>query len=336
MRAAFFTNGRFEIRAVDRPVPAADEILIDVIACGVCGSDVHFYGGDVPAPTVCPGHEIAGRVARGSAHATLPEGTPVVVEPLRSCGSCGRCRGGEPNLCPRLRILGTHLPGGFADAVIVPVSSVHRVPSDLDLDLAVLVEPLAVAVHGVGLAGADRQGRDALVLGGGAIGLLTAFVAGRAGWRVTLAARHEHQRRAAQRLGAARVTEADRGSVLAAAEEPPDVAFEAVGGRSDTVDLALRAVRPGGAIVTLGLFTAPIALPPLRFLAKEVSIVASMMYSRRPPVADFAAAIELLSAGRRDLATLITHRVPLEAIDDGFAAASDKRSGAIKVRVDVR
>jgi 2-desacetyl-2-hydroxyethyl bacteriochlorophyllide A dehydrogenase len=336
MRAAFYTSGRFELREVDRPIAASDEMVIDVYACGICGSDVHFYAGDAPAPAVCPGHEIAGCVASGSRHPAFPAGTPVVVEPLRSCGACARCRAGEPNLCPRLRILGAHLPGGFADAVVVPVTSVYPVPADLGLDVAVLAEPLAVAVHGVRLAAPDG-GHDALVLGGGTIGLLTAFVAVRAGWRVTIAARHEHQRRAALRLGVARVVDSDRAIVLAAAETgPPDVVFEAVGGRSDTVDLALRAVRPGGAIVTLGLFADPIALHPLRFLAKEVRIVASMMYSRPRPVADFVAAIELLSAAREELATLITHHVPLEAIDQGFTTASDKRSGAIKVRVDVR
>jgi 2-desacetyl-2-hydroxyethyl bacteriochlorophyllide A dehydrogenase len=227
------------------------------------------------------------------------------------------------------------LPGGFAEAVIAPSSSVHRIPDDLDLDVAVLAEPLAVAVHGVGLADLER-GRNVLVLGGGTIGLLTAFVAARAGCTVTIAVRHDHQRAAAMRVGAARVVNADRSSVLAAREAgAPDVVFEAVGGRSDTVDLALSAVRAGGAIVTLGVFTAPITLHPLKFLAKEVRIVASMMYSRKTPVADFTAAIALLDANRRELATLITDRVPLEAIDRGFAAASDKRSGTIKVRVDV-
>jgi 2-desacetyl-2-hydroxyethyl bacteriochlorophyllide A dehydrogenase len=234
-----------------------------------------------------------------------------------------------------LRILGNHLPGGFADTVAVPVSSVHPVPGDLDLGLAVLAEPLAVAVHGVRLADPAR-GRNALVIGGGTIGLLTAFVATRLGWSVTIAVRHEHQRRAALALGVLRVVGGDRDSVTAAVgTEAPDVVFEAVGGRSDTLELALIAVRPGGAIVTLGLFAAPITLPPIRFLVKEVRLVGSMMYSRPHPTSDFAAAIGLLSSGRRELSELITHRVPLEDIERGFAAARDKRSGAIKVRVDV-
>jgi 2-desacetyl-2-hydroxyethyl bacteriochlorophyllide A dehydrogenase len=265
----------------------------------------------------------------------MQPGTPVVVEPLRSCGVCPRCRADEPNLCPRIEILGGRLPGGFAEAVVVPASSVHRVPADLDLGLAALVEPLAVGVHAVGLADRER-GRRALVIGGGSIGLLTAFVAARTGFAVTIAVRYDHQRRAAERLGLTRVVDADRASVVAAATaEAPDVVFEAVGGRSDTLDLSLVAVRPGGAIVTLGVFTQPITLHPLRFLAKEVRLVGSMMYSRTPPRPDFVAAIDLLQRGRHELATLVTHCVPLAAIEEGFAIASDKRTGAIKVRVDV-
>jgi len=203
------------------------------------------------------------------------------------------------------------------------------------LDLAILAEPLAVAVHAVGLA-ERAPGRTVLVLGGGTIGLLTVFVAARAGAAVTIAVRHEHQRQAALRLGATRVVPGDRTGILdAAATQAPDVVFEAVGGRSDTLDLALRAVRPGGTIVTLGLFTQSIVLHPIRFLAKEVHLVSSMMYSRKGRVADFVAAIDLLSCGREELATLITHHVPLAAIEEGFTLASDKSSGAIKVRVDV-
>ncbi|MEO6025697.1 MAG: alcohol dehydrogenase catalytic domain-containing protein [Candidatus Binatia bacterium] len=334
MRAAFLTDQRrFELRHVPLPTAGPGEALIDVHACGICGSDVHFFVGGSPPPRVCPGHEIAGRIV--TAVGGLRAGDPVVVEPLRSCGSCASCRAGEPNLCPQVEILGSRLPGGFAEAVVVPATSIHPLPRDLDLSLATLVEPLAVAVHAVGLA-ASEPGRTIMVLGGGTIGLLTAFVAARAGCAVTIAVRHEHQRRAALRLGAARVVSGDRTGVLdAAAMQPPDVVFEAVGGRSDTLDMALAAVRPGGTIVTLGLFTQPIVLHPIRFLAKEVHLVSSMMYSRKGRVADFVTAIDLLSHGREELATLITHHVPLAAIEEGFTLASDKSSGAIKVRVDV-
>jgi 2-desacetyl-2-hydroxyethyl bacteriochlorophyllide A dehydrogenase len=265
----------------------------------------------------------------------MEPGLAVVVEPLLGCDKCPRCQSGEPNLCPRLRILGVQLPGGFAEAVLAPVRSVYPLPERIDLDTAVLTEPLAVAVHGVGLAHLEAR-NEVLVLGGGTIGLLTAFVAARRGSVVTISVRHPHQRRTALALGVSRVVDADRDAVLAAsAARQPDVVFETVGGHAATLDLALEVIRPGGSIVALGLFTRPVTLHPLRFLAKEARIVSSMMYSRNGQRPDFVEAIALLRDDCERLATLVTHHVPLAEIDRGFALAADKRSGAIKVTVAV-
>jgi (R,R)-butanediol dehydrogenase / meso-butanediol dehydrogenase / diacetyl reductase len=334
MRSAFFVGGKsFEIREIPRPIAMGGEVVVDVHACGICGSDLHFFLGGSPPPRACPGHEICGRVATDSPE--LEPGTAVVVEPIRACGACQRCRAGEPNLCPFLQILGSRLPGGFADAVVAPVASVYPLPPSLDLDTAMIAEPLAVAIHGVEL-GTLETGSEVLVLGAGAIGLLTAFVAARRGAAVTISARHPHQAAAAQMLGARQVIGTDPDLIKGATKtRPPDVVFETVGGDAETVDLALGCVRAGGRIVTLGLFTRPIAIHPLRFLAKEVRIVGSMMYSRRPPRPDFAVALDLLVEARQQLATLVTHRVALADIHRGFRMASDKHAGVIKVAVDV-
>lgn len=334
MRAAFFTKaGGFEIREVPRPRPGPSEVLVDVHACGICGSDLHFFGGGSSPPRVCPGHEICGRVSPRST--TLPPGVPVVVEPLVACGECPRCGSGEPNLCPQLKILGSRVPGGFADCVLAPISSVYPVPEGLDLSTAVLTEPLAVAVHALGQA-LLAPGAEILVLGGGSIGLLTAFVAAQRGYDVTVSVRHPHQGEAARLLGASRSIASDRDAILRFSQgRQPDVVFETVGGEAPTLDLALEAVRPGGSIVTLGLFTRPVTLHPIRFLAKEVQVVSSMMYSRKGGRPDFVTALDLLRTNRERLATLITHRVPLESIGRGFAIAADKSSGAVKVCVDV-
>ena len=243
MRSTRFTSDRgFEVRDVPRPDPGPGETLVDVHRCGICGSDLHFHSGVVAPPDVCPGHEICGRVAAGSRD--LPVGTPVVVEPIRSCGHCVRCRTGEPNLCAALEIIGSQLDGGFADAVLVPSASVHPVPALLDLDTAVLAEPLAVAVHGVDLAEVG-PGDVALVLGAGIIGLLTAFVAVRRGAVVAVSARHDHQAGAALALGADAVDASEAAVRTAARRRRPDVVLETVGGDAATVDLALRAVRRG-------------------------------------------------------------------------------------------
>jgi 2-desacetyl-2-hydroxyethyl bacteriochlorophyllide A dehydrogenase len=335
MRAAFCTGPRaIEIRDVPNPEPPPDGVLVRVHACGICGSDLHYYTGEAVPPAVALGHEICGRVA--AAGAGLAAGDPVVVEPLVACGTCPRCRTGEPNLCATVRILGSMTAGGLADLVAVPATSVYRVPPALDLDTAMLAEPLAVGVHAVGLAHLALD-TSVLVLGAGAIGLLTAFAAVRAGARVTVSARHRHQAAMAIALGATTAIESGRDAVLdVARSSAPDVVIEAVGGAAETLELALQVVRPGGRIVALGKFTQPIRLHPLRFLMKEVHLVSSMTYSRRArdsPRPDFVTALDLLERERERLAPMITHRVSLDDAARGFALAADKASGALKVAV---
>lgn len=330
-RMAHFENGRFAIRESMLPTLRAGEVLVEVHGCGVCGSDLHFYGGAMPPPEVCPGHEICGHI--GSDAPGLARGCPVVVEPVVACGRCRQCTAGEPNLCPYLQLVGTGVPGGFADAVVVPVSSVYPVPDGLDLDVAVLTEPLAVAIHaseGVRL----ERGVEALVIGGGTIGLLTAFAATRTGASVTIAVRYPHQRAAAMYLGIPRIVDGGDDAVRAAtATTPPDVVFETVGGAAPTMPLALACVRPGGSVVMLGVFSRPLVLDPVTLLAKEVRLVPSMMYDRCGVEPDFVTALRLLRDESARLRSLVTHALGLTAIDDAFAIACDKRSGAIKVVV---
>ncbi|HEY2388989.1 MAG TPA: alcohol dehydrogenase catalytic domain-containing protein [Candidatus Binatia bacterium] len=330
MRAAYCTAPhRIELRDVPEPVPAAGEVLVRVAACGICGSDLHYFSGAAPPPPVCLGHEIVGHMA--SAAAGFAAGDPVVIEPLLACGRCQRCRAGQPNLCPQLRILGSMAPGGFAELVAVPESTLFRVPPGLPVEAAMLAEPLAVGVHASHVA-AVGAGERVLIIGAGAIGLLAAFAAVQAGGAVTVSARHPHQADAACTLGAEVVgAEPDAVRTLSAAA-PPDVVLETVGGAGTTLDLALEVVRPGGRIVALGKFTQPIVLPPLRFLMKEPHLTSSMTYCRRGARPDFTTALALLAA-HPVLATLVTHAVPLADTARGFALAADKRSGALKVAV---
>jgi len=333
MRAAFCPAPReIELRDIPEPVVHDDTVVVRVHACGICGSDLHYYCGAAAPPRVPLGHEISGRVADAGSSG-FAVGEPVVIEPLISCGQCDRCRAGEPNLCPRVRVLGNRAPGGFADAVAVPASSIYRVPPAVDLDTAMLAEPLAVGVHATDLA-AIEPGESVLVLGAGMIGLLAAYAAVKRGGIVTITARYPQQRAAALRLGAREVVDPERATILArCAPSPPDVVLETVGGAAQTLDLALEVVRPGGRIVGLGKFTEPITLHPLRFLMKEVRLVSSMTYRRSGPQPDFVRALELLAGDGERLAALITHRVPLAEVARGFAIAADKSSGVIKVGV---
>ena len=336
MRAAFCPEpGRFELRDVPRPAPAAGDVLLKVHNCGICGSDLHFFHGGLPCPPVCPGHEVSGEVAAvGNGVKAVHPGDRVAVEPLITCGCCPPCRVGNYQLCRELRLLGMHADGGFADFVCVAERSVFQLPAGCSWPLGALAEPTAVCVHAARLAGI-RLGNRVLVLGGGTIGLLAALTARAAGAaEVLLTARHAHQREAARALGALTfAAEASAELSSYALEHPVDVVIETVGGTADTLDEALFAVRPGGAIVVLGVFTAPVALNGLILMAKEARLIGSLTYGRYGNRADFEVALDLLRQYAEPLAPLVTHTFPLGAIGEAFAVAADKHQGSIKVSI---
>jgi 2-desacetyl-2-hydroxyethyl bacteriochlorophyllide A dehydrogenase len=336
MIAAFCpAPNEFELREVAPLAPQAGEVVVRVRACGICGSDLHFFCGAFPPPSVCPGHEISGEVADiGPAVVGLRPGDRVAIEPLVVCRECWACRVGKYQLCRRLRILGVMRDGGFAEYVRVPAYALFTLPAAVDCEVGALTEPLAVAVHAVRLAGV-RLGHRVLVLGAGTIGLLSVAAAKAAGaTEVWITARHAHQGAAAVALGATRAfTGADAAAELSALaqEERIDVVVETVGGAADTLTEAVHLVGPAGCIVVLGVFTTTPSLNAVSLILKEVRIIGSQTYGRQGPRADFDVALELLAATPERFRRLITHRFPLAHIAQGFQVAADKRSGSIKV-----
>jgi 2-desacetyl-2-hydroxyethyl bacteriochlorophyllide A dehydrogenase len=337
MRAAYCTQpGGFEVREVERPAPVDGEALVKVRACGICGSDLHFFQGNFPPPAICPGHEISGEVVEVGGVSHLRRGDRVAVEPLVVCRECAYCRTGDYQLCPQMRLVGTVADGGFAEYIRMPSYALYPLPAAVDVEVGALAEPLAVAVHGARLANL-RLGDRVLVLGAGTIGLLSVAAAKAAGaGEVWITARHPQQRAAAESLGAARVFMGPQGGgeLSAAAEERPiDVVIETVGGTADTLDEAVLVVRPGGTISVLGVFTTTPALNALLVVLREIRIVGSLTYGRPGPRADFDVALQLLAAQPETFRQLITHRFPLGEITRGFETAADKRSGSIKVAI---
>jgi len=321
------------------PEPGAGEVVVRVRHCGICGSDLHWFHDQMMIPQVCPGHEIAGEVARvGAGVTTLGEGDPVALEGIASCGGCRYCLAGDYQRCPAIGIVGMTIPGGFADYLALPARHCFRVPAGVDFATAALSEPLGVAVHAMRLSGL-QIGQRVAVLGAGTIGLM-AVVAARAGGagEIVVTARRPQQKAAALALGADRVVdEADPGGLLGAAfENPIDLVVETVGGSADTLDTAAAACRPGGTICVLGAFTRAPIFPALFVLAKELRIIGSFVYSRAGARADYDIVLDLLRRqGKLIAGTLITHRFPLDDIAAAFATASDKTTGSIKVTIAV-
>ena len=305
MRAVRSAEGVASI--VDIPLPEGDGVRIRVASVGICGSDLHLLSWNLPSTL---GHEMAG---------FLPDGTAVAVEPMAPCGSCPECLSGAYNLCrlgPSM-LIGTGRDGGMADECLVPPSAIVPLAGGVPVGDACLVEPLAVAVHGL-RRGQVAPGDRVAVVGGGSIGQLSAVAAQAVGATVDLEARHDHQRAVAEELGAGKVT--DR----------YDVVVESAG----TESALLRSVelcRPGGRVVLVGTYWDTVSLPGLQIGMTEVTLLPASMYARAGAVRDVDVAAQLL-ADRPELGRLvITHRFPLDAVGEAFAAARDRASGAIKV-----
>ena len=302
-------------------------VRLRVEACGICGSDLHFWHGHLPRATgTSPGHEFVGTVVDGPAGL---DDVRYAVSPNVNCGACTFCRSGRTNLCGRGGPgLGLGRDGGLAEFVDAPLANLAPVPDDVDAITASLTEPLAVTVRGVGLAGV-RPDSSVLVLGAGTIGLCAALVARDRAAAVAVVARHPHQRGAAEQLGVTVLAEDDVSAW--AKEHRPDVVIESVGGAAGTVSTAVDVIGRGGRVVVLGTFGGPMPVDLQRLMLKEVSLLGSFCYGTGDREPEFATAARLTGRWRSELRALTTHQFALDDVADAFATADDKSTGAIKV-----
>ena len=307
MRAVRVIDGAPRLAEIAEP--AGEGVLVAIRAAGICGSDLHMIEKRFPLAGTL-GHEIAG---------VAPDGTAVAVEPLACCGECPACRRGDVQLCERgpAMIYGIGRDGGMADRIRVPASALVALPAAVALADASLVEPLAVAVHGLRRAGV-RLGQRVAVIGGGTIGLAVVAAARAFGATVALLGRHEHQRAAGERLGA---TEA-AGTY--------DVVVDAAGTKS-ALARALELAAPGGKLLLVASYWDGLELVGHRLCLKEVDVVPSSLYGWAGESRDFDVAARVLAGDPEIARAIITHRLPLEAAPEAFRIASDRKAGAIKV-----
>lgn len=328
-----------DVGEAPRPEPGPGQVLVAVKSCGICGSDLHWWHGEMPTPNVCPGHEIAGVVAAiGPGVTRIKDGDRVALEGMATCGECRACLAGDYHVCPRIDFLGMTSPGGFADYLVLPARHCFPIPAGIDFPTAALSEPLAVAVHGVRIAGL-AIGQRVAVLGAGTIGLM-AIVAARAGGagEIVATARRPQQKAAALALGADRVVDPDDldGLMGDALTSPIDLVVETVGGTADTLQTAALVCRPGGTICLLGVYTQQPTFPGVFAVVKELRILGSIVYNRAGARADFEIVQDILARqGAAIGRTLVTHRFPLPAIGKAFETAADKTTGSIKVSITV-
>ena len=310
MKAIQISAGKPEL--IDMAKPGNDDVLVRVAASSICGSDLHLINLGWAEGTVM-GHEFAGYT---------PDGKAVAVEPVVACNQCDYCDEGRYPLCINgATYLGINHQGGMAEYVSVPAHLVYELPSGLDISSACLVEPLAVAIHGLSQARVTPSDR-LLILGAGAIGLATAAVLQARGMAFDIKARHPGQQKVATELGGA-----------IDISDGYDVVIDAVG-NSQSVAEAVAHVRPRGRIGMVGSFWQPVEVD-IGFCAKEIHMVAAAGYKCASPGRTFEEAASLLHANPHIADRLISHRFPLDGAVEAFETAADRASGAIKVCFDI-
>jgi threonine dehydrogenase-like Zn-dependent dehydrogenase len=303
MRAVRLTTDG--IRVVQVPEIEADQ-RIAIRSASICGSD---FGYIASGTRFTLGHELAGVTADGRA---------VAIEASTACRRCELCAQGRYNICQtRLaHALGVGSDGGMADYLRAPAQAGVPLPPELPLEDASLVEPFAVALHGIHLAQV-QPGQRVGIVGGGSIGLLAAAGLMGRGVEVGVFARHRHQLQAAEGLGAR------------SAAGRYDVVIEAAGGVAGLHD-AIEACQAGATLVVLGVYGGGIPLPMGAFL-KELRVQSSLGYCSHSGGRDYDDAISRLSSHSEIARSLITHRFPLDDAAEAFRVAADRSAGAIKV-----
>jgi threonine dehydrogenase-like Zn-dependent dehydrogenase len=331
MRQSYWTDHGIALQDVELAPLQPGYARMKVEACGICGSDLHRYrdtGGPNIGREVAPGHEFVGTLTDVNG-ANLPDAL-YGVDPWQACGACDYCLRGRSEACRHGRLVGVHVPGGFADLVDVPIRNIHAMDPSLSPVEASMNEPFAVCVRTIHLAELKLDTR-VLIIGGGTLGLICGAIARDAAGRVAMTYRYPHQATAARNLGIEPVPEAD--TLSFAADYDPDVVIESVGGSAPTIETAMAAARVGGLIVVQGLFSKPSTIDASQFVFKELRMVGSKIYGQSFHGTEFAVATALLPRHRSTIQALQTHQFPLDRIQDAFAAAVDKSISPIKVTV---
>ena len=335
MRTGFLSELRkVEVRTSEVPRLDDQSLLIKVKAAGICGSDFHAFHGSHPfrRPPMVLGHEAAGEIVKvGAKVKGLKAGDRIAVEPLRVCGKCPSCRAGSYNLC-RKRVaagLGGWL-GTFAEYFVLPQQRAHKLPKELDYDLAVLAEPLAVGTHAVRIANM-KKGAVCAVLGAGTIGLLAGVAAQEAGAKRVYCTEINLSRLAiAKALGLWALNAAEapvEETISAYALFGVDVVLVAFPSPK-VLQQALRLVKRGGTVIVIALFTESVTLD-MNLLQEEVELKGSIYYTRE----DFRSALRILVRRKKDLRRLVTHHVDLAGVSGALHMLADPNTAAIKIIV---
>lgn len=344
------------------PTPAAGEVLIQVKACGICGSDIHGMDGrsgrrQMP---IVMGHEAAGEIIElGEGVTDWKLGERVTFDSTEYCGECDECQSGFVNLCPNRKVLGVS-PGSyrrhgcFAERIALPTRILYRLPDSLSYEKAAFAEPVSIALHAVNLADGvevgeaftevedghchegcechpEQKGGTAVVVGAGLIGLLVVQALKARGWdRVIAVDLDEKRLELAKKLGASEAFHAKQENLANHIREicggdGADASFEVVGAAAP-LDLAIRSVCKGGQVILIGNLQPNTPFPLQEVVTRQLTIKGSCSCA-----GEYPEAIRRIEDGSIQVEPLLSASVPLSEGADWFQRLYDNKEGLLKV-----
>jgi 2-desacetyl-2-hydroxyethyl bacteriochlorophyllide A dehydrogenase len=315
VKAAVITEpGSVELTTVDDPAPGPREVIVDVSACGLCGTDLHILRGEfAPTLPIIPGHEFAGEVvAVGSAVTELSPGARVAVDPSLYCFECRYCRIGRNNLCERWAAIGVTTPGAAAEYVAAPVANCAVLPDQVRTEDAALVEPLSCAVRGYDILRASLASHI-LIYGAGTMGLMMLQLAKQTG-----ATRVDVVDINTDRLGTADALGCSGTAIRADELDRPlgwDLVIDATG-NAQAIQDGLDRVAKGGTYLQFGVadYATRAVIDPYKIYNQEITITGSMAVLH-----SYERAAELFATGFIDPGVFISDRLPLDGYADAIA-----------------
>jgi len=325
MKAAVFHEPNTPLPIEDIPEPSIgnDDVLVKVAACGVCHTDLHYIDHGVPTfkkPPLVLGHEASGTIAKtGSTVKNFKEGDNVLIPAVLSCGTCDFCRTGRENICASMRMFGNNVDGSYAEYVAAPAKDVFHLPSEIPLEEgSIIADAISTPFHAVKNRAEVKAGDNVVVLGCGGVGMNVVQVAAAVGGIVIAVDISDKKLELARFFGAAATVNPSKVDKLGKEIKKltgggADIAIEAIG-NPKTIEAAFGTLRKGGRLVVVGYTADDIKISAAKIMYFEMEIRGSL--GCRP--VDYPRLIELCRVKKIKVAEQVTHRFPLEKINDAF------------------
>lgn len=327
----------FELKEIEEPISENGSVVIEVLKCGICGSDIHYWDLGDPIGLVM-GHEYCGKVIDKGDRDDLKVGDRVTALPISPCGKCPSCITGNVQYCPDTWTYATGLsltnPGALTEKMTIRSDMVIKVPDNISDEEVAMVEPTAVGLHAIHLADI-KVGDRVLVIGGGIIGLVSAMFAKMEGARfVALSETNEARGQKAVRLEVADAwynakDEKMIGELLQETDGGFDIVIDCCG-NSAAITSAISLVKPGGIVVLVGISMSAVTIPSVVAVMRELTIKGAIAYTRQ----EFQTCIDLMEEKKIDMKRFVDDIVGLEDVQASYERLTSGTDAAVKILVD--